>query len=285
MITYIRGDLFNSPAQVLVNTVNTVGVMGKGIALDFKNRYPDMFKEYQKICDKNLLEISKLLLWKNSDKWVLLFPTKEHWRSSSKLSYIEDGLKKFVKTYEKLGIESIAFPKLGCGNGGLDWNDVRPIMEGYLNKLPIKIYVYLSEYKDVTEEHNQPLEMENWIKENFDSIGFNFIKEDLKNKFKINNQILIDDFKLKYLSWEDDKLILYNGKEIIIKEEELCDFWNYIRDVGIIDVSRLPTRFMEYGSIMLDILNRLEYLDPIVIVDSNLDESQDKIGYQYAFYR
>lgn len=92
MITYLKGDIFSSPAQVLVNTVNTVGVMGKGVALEFKKRYPAMFKSYERVCDEKQLEIGKLLLWKGPEKWVLMFPTKKHWRSPSKLEYIEAGL-------------------------------------------------------------------------------------------------------------------------------------------------------------------------------------------------
>lgn len=143
MLTYLKGDIFTSPAKVLVNTVNTVGVMGKGIALEFKKRYPEMFKLYQSKCDDKSFDIGNLLLWKKDEKWVLLFPTKKHWRSPSKLSDIEKGLEKFAQNYDKLGIESIAFPKLGCGNGGLDWEDVKPIMEKHLKNLPIHIYIYI----------------------------------------------------------------------------------------------------------------------------------------------
>lgn len=99
MITYVEGDLFTSPAQVIVNAVNTDGVMGKGIALEYKKRYPKMFDQYRMYCDKNQLEIGKLMIWHASDYWVLLFPTKKHWRNPSKLEYIEKGLIKFVNTY------------------------------------------------------------------------------------------------------------------------------------------------------------------------------------------
>ena len=143
MITYLKGDLFNSPAQVLVNAVNTVGVMGKGVALEFKKRYPAMFKSYQKICDNQTFEVGKLYLWKGPEKWVLLFPTKQHWRNPSKLEYIEAGLKKFAAHAQRLGIESIAFPKLRCGNGGLRWESVQPVMERYLKPLPLQIYIYV----------------------------------------------------------------------------------------------------------------------------------------------
>ena len=142
MLKYLKGDLLSSPAQVQVNTVNTVGVMGKGIALQFKNKYPEMFAEYKRICEKQQFDVGELYLWKSPEKWILMFPTKKHWRNPSRMEYIERGLQKFVDNYERLGIESIAFPKLGCGNGGLEWYAVKPIMEKYLSPLPISIYIY-----------------------------------------------------------------------------------------------------------------------------------------------
>src|SRR5258708_35436993 len=96
MITYVRGDLLRSPAKGLVNTVNTVGVMGKGIAKDFKTIFPEMFGEYQKVCEQRKLEVGKLFLWRGPHKWVLNFPTKKHWRNPSKPEFIEAGLKAVV---------------------------------------------------------------------------------------------------------------------------------------------------------------------------------------------
>ena len=152
MIEYIEGNIFDSPAQVIVNPVNTVGVMGKGIALSFKQRYPEMFQRYKVICEKHQLTIGKLMLFYEADHWLLLFPTKENWRNPSKLEYIEKGLMKFVSTYAEKGINSIAFPCLGCGNGELNWNDVKPLMEKYLNPLPIDVYIYLrADNADVPE--------------------------------------------------------------------------------------------------------------------------------------
>ena len=103
MLTYLYASLFDSPAQTLVNTVDTVGVMGKGIAKTFRDRYPAMFAEYRKLCDRGELDIGKLHLWKGDDRWVLNFPTKTTWRLPSKLSYIEAGLQTFVSKYEKMG--------------------------------------------------------------------------------------------------------------------------------------------------------------------------------------
>lgn len=153
MFEYIEGDIFNSPAQVIVNTVNTVGVMGKGLALSFKNRYPEMFESYKKVCEKKSLKTGKLMLYYYPDHWILLFPTKEHWRYPSKLEYIESGLIKFVQTYADKNISSIFFPKLGCGNGELSWNDVRPIMEKYLKPLPIDVFIYIGMGTEPAPDH------------------------------------------------------------------------------------------------------------------------------------
>jgi hypothetical protein len=116
--------------------------MGKGLASDMKRRYPEMFREYAKLCAARKLHVGQLWLWKGPNQWLLNFPTKRHWRNPSKLSYIEAGLKKFVDEYERRGIWEIAFPRLGCGNGNLDWEDVRPLMERYLANLPIQIYIH-----------------------------------------------------------------------------------------------------------------------------------------------
>ena len=142
----LEGNIFDSKAKTLVNTVNCVGIMGKGIALEYKKRYPEMFKKYKYICNNNLLTTGQLFLWKSNDKFILNFPTKKHWKDKSKLEWIEEGLLKFVKTYKEKGIKSIAFPQLGCANGGLDWdNEVFPLMQKYLNNLEdieIEIYIY-----------------------------------------------------------------------------------------------------------------------------------------------
>lgn len=143
MIHYVSGNIFDSPTQTLVNPVNTVGVMGKGLALEFRRRYPNMFDEYKKQCRDGWLYVGDLMLWRAKDHFVLNFPTKKHWKEPSSLIYIEAGLLSFANKYESYGISSIAFPKLGCGNGGLDWKAVKPVMERYLQELPIDAYIYV----------------------------------------------------------------------------------------------------------------------------------------------
>src|SRR5687768_15788890 len=126
MLRYVTINLFDSPAQTLVNTVNTVGVMGKGVAQAFKRLYPDMYRAYRAFCQDGRLDVGQLYLYKTQNKWILNFPTKRDWRNASRLEWIEAGLAKFVQTYAERGITSISFPQLGTGNGGLAWSDVQP---------------------------------------------------------------------------------------------------------------------------------------------------------------
>ena len=151
-IKVIKGNIFNTKAQTIVNTVNCVGVMGKGIALVYKLRYPPMFDLYSEYCKSKLIGIGKLWLYKGEEDapWVLNFPTKYHWKYPSKIEYIEKGLQKFVDTYRTKGITSVAFPMLGTHNGGLDKNAVLTVMENYLGQcdIPIEIYDYAPNASD-----------------------------------------------------------------------------------------------------------------------------------------
>lgn len=278
MITYLKGDIFKSPAQVLVNTVNTVGVMGKGVALEFKKQYPDMFNAYERVCNEKLLDIGKLMLWKGSDKWILLFPTKKHWRNPSKIEYIEEGLKKFEETYLEKGITSIAFPRLGCGNGGLNWSDVQPLMEKYLKRLPIPVFIYVDTYGDQAPEHLAQIPMDQWLHSNPQNIGFTIIEEDLQKEFSEKVELLLDDGTTGYAQWIDDGIWIKNGVEAKLSVKELCEFWVYIRDSGVIRVDNLPKSYLVHAPILLKVLQKLDYLQPVV---ASLDGIEFKKGYQY----
>jgi O-acetyl-ADP-ribose deacetylase (regulator of RNase III) len=146
MIHYITGNLLESDAEALVNTVNTVGVMGKGIALQFKNNFPNNFKKYSEACKNKELKIGQLLITEENvlsgKKIIINFPTKTNWRLPSEYSYIEAGLEELVKVIEEKHIKSIAIPPLGAGNGGLDWNKVKPILEKYLSQTKAEVFIY-----------------------------------------------------------------------------------------------------------------------------------------------
>jgi len=143
MFKALIGDLFASQAQTRVNTVNCVGVMGKGVAQEFKKRYPAMFAEYAERCHANQVRLGEPYLYHDpSGVLIINFPTKGHWRSPARLADIERGLDYFVNHCPEWGVTSAAFPPLGCGNGGLSWEQVGPLMYGKLRHLNIDIEVY-----------------------------------------------------------------------------------------------------------------------------------------------
>jgi O-acetyl-ADP-ribose deacetylase (regulator of RNase III) len=119
--------------EALVNTVNEIGVMGKGIALMFRNTFPDNAREYEDAAKAGKVRVGQVLVTKNTallgPRWIIHFPTKKHWRSPSQFAWIRDGLKDLVRVVRKHGIQSIALPPLGCGNGGLEWSKVRQQIE------------------------------------------------------------------------------------------------------------------------------------------------------------
>lgn len=143
MIKVQIGDLFKSQAQTLVNTVNCVGVMGKGIALQFKKKFPEMFEDYVRRCDAGQVKLGHPYLYKNLvPPWILNFPTKDHWRSVSRLEDIVRGLEYLENHFRQWGITSLAVPPLGCGEGQLDWRVVGPTLYRHLKRLEIPVELY-----------------------------------------------------------------------------------------------------------------------------------------------
>lgn len=139
----VKGNIFNTQAMAVVNTVNCVGAMGKGIALDFKLRFPEMFKEYQKICFRHMLKPGQILPYKKTNPIILNFAIKDDWKDPSKVEWIEETLQKFALNYRSMGITSIAFPWMGAMNGGIPIEIIKELTRKYLSKLDdIDIEVY-----------------------------------------------------------------------------------------------------------------------------------------------
>ncbi len=140
MIEFKTGNMLAERVEALVNTVNCVGVMGRGIALQFKKAYPINFKEYAAACKREEVQPGQMFTIQVSrltdPKYIVNFPTKRHWKGKSRIEDIEAGLQSLVLEIERLGIQSIAVPPLGCGLGGLDWQEVKPLIETYLGSLP-----------------------------------------------------------------------------------------------------------------------------------------------------
>lgn len=138
------GDIFQSGAQTLVNTVNCIGIMGKGIALEFKKRFPEMFKDYVLRCERKQVKPGVPYLFKESmfSSQIINFPTKTHWRAASRIEDIEKGLRILSEKYKEWGVKSIAMPPLGCGNGQLLWEAVGPLIYKYASKWDIPVTLY-----------------------------------------------------------------------------------------------------------------------------------------------
>lgn len=146
MITFTQGNLLEARAEALVNTVNTVGVMGKGIALMFKERFAENFRRYAAACKAKEIRTGKMFVTEVNEldgpRWIVNFPTKQHWRGDSRMEWITDGLQDLRRFLIESKVKSIAIPPLGAGNGGLDWNDVRPQIEAALADLDTEILVF-----------------------------------------------------------------------------------------------------------------------------------------------
>lgn len=147
MIENTKGNLLTADAEALVNTVNCVGHMGKGIALQFKQAYPDDFKAYARACRAGEVKPGRMFIYETgllmNPKYVINFPTKRHWRGPSRIEDIEAGLDALARDVERLGIRSIAVPPLGCGHGGLDWDVVRPMIVRAFERLPdVRVLLY-----------------------------------------------------------------------------------------------------------------------------------------------
>jgi O-acetyl-ADP-ribose deacetylase (regulator of RNase III) len=142
MTTILTGNIFDTKCSTIVNPVNCEGVMGAGLALEFRLRYPQMFAKYEQLCQERFLLPGKLWLYQSPQQNILCFPTKLSWKAPTKAEYLELGLAKFVASYAKKSIDSIAFPLLGAGRGGLDSEVTMTIMQQYLKDIPIPVEIY-----------------------------------------------------------------------------------------------------------------------------------------------
>ncbi len=271
MILYVKGNLLQSPAQVLVNTVNTVGVMGRGIALEFKRLFPEMYRQYRELCEQGQFEIGMLWLYKSPNKWVLNFPTKKHWRNPSRVEYIEAGLQKFVDSYADLGIHSIAFPALGCGNGRLDFEtQVKPLMERYLRQLPIEVFVY-PDRRSAFVEHLNPEEMKKWLRSEPTNLPFAEVWDDLVQLLGEKDSFETITRKRPFIARiSQDPLgieIIAAGQRYRVQRETLMAFWQQLRTHGF-SMRHIAPGIDRQMSYLISIFAELDYVTPVHVADS-----------------
>lgn len=280
MITYVVGDIFYSPARTLVNPVNTVGVMGAGLAYDFKRFYPDMFEHYQQLCQDDRFDIGQLLLHRTDHKWVLNFPTKKHYRAQSKTEHIEAGLQKFVSVYAELGITSVSFPALGTGKGELDWeSQVRPIMESYLDPLPISVYVHRVDVPNPYERDNRSVRsIRKWLQSTPEEVTFKKFFQHITRLLKENSlfhtvdaekksyRILVSKRKNRRTS-TSNLIIRPNDypQPIFVAESSLMDLWAYILRAGYVLPQNFPGGLSPHAEYIFGLLSALSYVRPVLL--------------------
>ena len=288
MITYVIGNLFESPAHVLVNTVNTVGVMGKGIAKEFKTIYPEMYQQYQKLCEAGRFNVGALWLYKTSNKWVLNFPTKTTWRQPSKLDYIEAGLCAFVKGYAKNGITSIAFPPLGCGNGELDWEkQVRPLMEKYLSKLPIDIFIHLYRQDTLVPEHKDVKAIAAWLRSEPESLGFTEVWQDLTRiigtGLELESLRNRHKFQVMIVSGVEEGIcIKTDAREYCISQDDLTELWSQVRTYGFGMEKIMPASLAPVSDYLITLFSKLPYCRPVRVSPDYMElENAGTVGIQW----
>ena len=270
MILYVKGNLFQSPAQVLVNAVNTVGVMGRGVALEFKRLFPEMYRQYRDLCERGQFSVGQLWLYKSPQKWVLNFPTKKHWRAPSRVEYIEAGLKKFVQVYSDWGIHSIAFPPLGCGNGQLDFKtQVQPLMEKYLRPLPIDVFIYPEKKSDFVE-HLDVAAMKAWLRSEPVSLPFSEVWDDLvellqeRREFKTIAQG--NSFTVRVMDNPPGLQIRAAGKSYHVHYETLLSFWQQLRTYGF-SMRNIAPGINREISYLIPIFAELPYVAPVHVAE------------------
>lgn len=269
MLTYVLdGDLLTSPAQTLVNTVNLVGVMGKGLALRFKQVYPEMFRAYQSACESRTIDVGRSWLYRTPRKWILNFPTKRHWRQPSRIEDIEQGLQFFVRTYAELGIYSVAFPALGCGNGELHWDVVRPLMERYLKPLPITVFIYPPRLTKGAPEHRVPETIRNWLQSEPHLLPISEVWDDLVQVAQVNSEIQVTQ-----ASDESDptdlalsaRALHFKSRETegVLYEEDLAAFWDVFRSRGMMEWTPVSRWFGSNAPFVWALFRRLTYIQEV----------------------
>ena len=239
MITFVTGDLFQSPMHALVNTVNTEGVMGKGIALAFRNIYPEMFREYRALCEAGTLRIGTLFVYRTPNKIVVNFPTKETWRKPSRPEYIEAGLSTFVRSYAEAGIRSVAFPPLGCGNGELDFeSQVAPLMIQYLSDLPIPVHVFPPRVRSAEPEHRNPSDLAQWLRQRPREMPIQEVWRDLlilsEEGHVFHTLERRKAFTIEPATGSNDLVAVTGDRGVPILREEFAELWRQLRAQGLL---------------------------------------------------
>ena len=223
-------------------------------------------------------------MYKTANKWVLNFPTKKHWRQPSRIDYIESGLRKFVDTYHIYGITSISFPLLGCGNGELDWEtQVQPVMERYLEELPIDVFIHLQNRPDnLVPEHRDVKATREWLHGELETLAFTEVWDDLISLSRSQAQFVrFDNRSSFYVTFDEGERKVTVSDESItesISYESILELWQQIRQSGFISGNQLSYGLDSRSKYLLPIMAELPYVQPVMMATQYDDISAEAVG-------
>lgn len=286
MIIYVQDEFFYSPARVLLNPVNTVGAMGGDIAGDFKRFYPDMYAQFQALCQRDALDIGQYFFYHTAHKSILNLPIRKHFRANPRLEYIQAGVQKIASTYADVGITSLAMPALAWDE--LDWEaEVRPILEGILGALPIMVYIYLP---SAGHDKNRNLRLiRNWLHGTPQPIAFDaFTQHLIKLAEKTSHWRTFNTqatFRLKYAPRQQGDYKRHHFKitpsqhpPIFLSDNALRDLWRYVQRVGYVLGDYLPNGLDAHADYILPILAQLPMVQTVTLARQG---ESDQTGVHY----
>lgn len=287
MFKYVTGDILDSSADCLVNTVNCEGYMGKGIAYQFKLRFPENNRDYVDACKSGRLRIGTIHTFKEASKIIINFPTKNKWREKSRIEYIHSGMKEVLRTIPELGIKSIAIPPLGCGNGGLQWAEVKPIIVEYLKLFSDTLEIFIYE----PGQYYKPKSIAEPKKLTTAHLILMLFKSKLKkfNKLRLQKSAYFLNFYLgdNYFKFEQHKFGPYSHSiDIIIKDiKEFQDFYKietadafHLAKARLISESvekklKLFDQYIEATSNLVNMVSTDKELELLATICSVIEES------------
>lgn len=280
MITFVVADVLHSPAQVLVNPVNTVGSMGRGLPRRFKTLYPDMYQQYRQMCRSGRFDIGSLWLYKTPHKWILNFPIKVHWRDAARLEYIEQGLQAFVNSFGQREMRSVSFPMLSAGLGGLDWeSEVRPLLEQYLDPLPFPVYIHLYESRNPYALYWDQEDLKNWL---YTIPLWPQVESFIADIHALVNQQstwnrLDNKAQFEVYASGDNGLLFHSADSTDYRctAAELIAIWRLIESPAYIGAEDLPSHLSVPPILLFSFLAQLGYLHPALL---SRNHTQRQIG-------
>jgi O-acetyl-ADP-ribose deacetylase (regulator of RNase III) len=288
LITYVHGDLFTSPARVLVNPVNTVGTMSAGVSEDFKQVYPAMFAQYQTICEADSLAVGQAFLYKTPHKWILNLPLKKHYRAQVKLDAVELALRKIASLYADHNFTSLSLPALGVGDGISSLDEIKPLLTSYLGNLPIMCYVHLPADTRLGETRHNITTLSKWLLGTPQDVTFETFwrgvssivrrhptMTTLENGTSFQTQFRRDENNPKLMSL---KIIPQDGETLFIPQTLLRDLWQYLLTSHYAHPRHFPGGLDAQGEAIVTVLSKLSYVRPVLIQPPDRNAA---IGVQY----